>query len=165
MLFRSKNFAVVENCNSYIDVESCQEVRGCAIHSAISCTNVHDCVSDIEAPDSVSFTSCDLINNITITSLETAVDEQFGAVEFSNCHHISNVHCAEGAENAVRIHYDEDCTFVDPFTCAGYVQSEDSGKVPVPDSAGGVEFKDFATKTDIGNIEEALRIINEGGTT
>ena len=137
-----KNFAVVENCKGYIDADSCQEVRGGTIHTATSCTNVHDCVSDIVAPYSVSFTSCDLINNITITSIETAVGEEYGTVEFVNCHHISNVHCAEGAENAVRIHYDN-CTFVDPFTCAGYVQPEDSGKVPVPDSAGGVEFKEF----------------------
>lgn len=157
-------FVKVENCNGIIILSNCDYVTNCSLRSASSCNYVVNCSTYPEDPGDVSFEECNLISNLKVNSLEDGQGMPEGTVEFVNCHHISNVHCAEGAENSVNIHY-ENCTYVDPYTCAGYVQNEDVGKVPVPTKKGGVEFKEFATKDDIGNIEEALRILNEGSAT
>lgn len=159
-----KNFGRVDNCKGIISTSDCTFVTNCVLRKADHCDYVVNCSTYPEDPNDISFNECNLISNLTVGSLEDGQGMPSGTVEFYNCHHISNVHCAEGAANAVRINY-ENCTYVDPYTCAGYVQTENVGKVPVPTAQGGVEFKEFATKTDIGNIEEALRILNEGSAT
>ena len=166
-----KNFAVVEHCSGTIIVDSCTEVRNCTVTFANACTNIHDCTCGLPKTytEKVMFDSCSLISNLSVISLEAMPDSDRGTVEFSNCHHISNIHCRDNDGHndgtlAQRIHY-ENCTYVDPYTCAGYVQTENIGKVPVPTAEGGVSFEEFATKDDIGNIEEALRILNEGSAT
>lgn len=166
-----KNFAVVEHCRGTIIVDSCTEVRNCTVTFANACTNIHDCTCGLPKTytEKVMFDSCSLISNLSVISLEAIPDSDRGTVEFSNCHHISNIHCRDNDGHddgtlAQRIHY-ENCTYVDPYTCAGYVQTENIGKVPVPTAEGGVSFEEFATKDDIGNIEEALRILNEGSAT
>jgi hypothetical protein len=155
-------FVKVENCNGIIILSNCDYVTNCSLRSVSSCNYVVNCSTFPESSGDVSFNGCNLISNLKVNSLEDA--QATVGVEFKNCHHVSNVHCAEGAVNAIRINY-KNCTYVDPYTCAGYVQTENVGKVPVPTAQGGVEFKEFATKDDIGNIEEALRILNEGSAT
>ena len=136
------NFRRVDNCKGIISTSSCTFVTNCVLRQVYACDYVVNCSTYPEDPGDVSFWECNLISNLKVNSLEDGQGMPSGTVEFKNCHHISNVHCAEGAENAVNIHY-ENCTYVDPYTCAGYVQTEDIGKVPVPTEKGGVEFKEF----------------------
>lgn len=141
-----KGFKSAENIHGIpMKFEECDEVRSCHISSATNCGHILNCVAYPEYSERAIFTNCSLISNLTISSIESIPPEVDYGVEFNNCHHISNVHCADGVDEAVDIHY-KNCTFVDPYTCAGYVSSENSGKVPVPDDKGGVEFKEFVPR-------------------
>lgn len=162
-----KNFAAVENCRGILRYENCSSIENCDVKEAVSCSHIRDCFvaySEQSAPS--IFNDCCFINNVDVSGLAAVYGYE---VHFDNCHHISNIHDGREGDNDIWVCY-QNCTYVDPFTCAGFINDEDSGKIVVPEYNGNVTFSeayffDFATKSDIGNIEEALRIINEGGTT
>lgn len=157
-----KNFAAVENCRGILRYENCSSIENCDVKEAVSCSHIRDCfVAYSEQSAQSIFKDCCFINNVDVSGYAAVYAHE---VHFDNCHHISNIHDSKEGDNYIYVVY-EDCTYVDPFTCAGYVNNENVGGVPVPTADGGVEFKEFASKEEIGNIEEALRILNEGGAT
>ena len=140
-----KKFDLVADVKCLSQTEDCNEVRDVTLVGASNCAYVHDCIVAPRADGGLLY-NCRHVSNLDVTPLETP--GYTWTVEFTECHHVSGIHCnpntshPSGSELPALIHYNL-CTFVDPYTCAGYVQSVNSGKVPVPDSSGGVEFKEF----------------------
>ncbi len=141
-----KNFGAVENCRGVLEYVNCSSVENCDIKYAESCNYIRNCsVPYSEYTTSAVFKDCCFINNVDVSNSEPVQNIE---VHFDNCHHISNIH-DDGAEHPdypTLVYYDAFCTFVDPYTCAGYVSSAVANKVPVPDSQGGVEFKGVVEK-------------------
>ena len=140
-----ENFKLVSNAQGYSKIINCREVENTFITLADTSRHIHNCTAT-PVSDTAVFGNCTHISDIDIVPLESFPNLKY-TIEFYNCHHINNVHCApntnHGASDiASNIHY-QNCTFVDPYTCAGFVQTENSDKVPVPDVAGYTDFKEF----------------------
>ena len=130
----------VSNCQGQGIFQSIYDLSNCDLNIAEECKFVHDMnIGTMEQKLEVIFENCIMLTNIESNSNETL---------YMECHGLNNI---SGNNNFI------DCTYVDPFTCAGFVKSEDIGKVPLLTNDGS-----FSTY-DLREDEEFLRMLNEGG--
>lgn len=130
----------VSNCTGYGTFYNVKNLSYCDLNIAGSCECVHDIIIGLETSKSeVFFDACILVSNISSYAEKTY---------YRDCHGINSVN---GNNEFI------DCTYVDPFTCGGFVKDEDVGKIPTLSLYGG--FVPYDLKAD----EEFIQMINEGG--
>lgn len=131
----------VSNCTGYGTFDSVKNLSYCDLSNAYNCECVHDMVIGLETSKSqVVFESCILMSNISSYAEKTS---------YTDCHGINSVN---GNNEFI------DCTYVDPFTCGGFIAQENAvGKIPLFTDDGSFEVY------DIGADAETLRMVNEGG--
>lgn len=123
-----KNFACsVEHCHlvggsvSWI-FENCKNISHCDIHDATNCQNITDCSISSSQVAQHTFTNCRNINSLEIYG-------NYEQYTFIDCDYLRNIHNYKGGSTQEGYITYTNCTFVDPYTCEGFLAEEDVGKV------------------------------------
>ena len=101
-------------------IENCNNISHCTVQSLVNCSNITDCTVFVPMSMVPTIENCHYINNLIL-------DNAGEIYYFTNCSHLSNISCLYPVEYD-EFHYDG-CTYVDPYTCVGFVPDEDVGKV------------------------------------
>lgn len=133
---------IVSDCKGCAIYSGAKILFNCQAFGAEACIRVFGITIDYTAvqPEKVIFSDCTFISDI-----EFYVDELI----FTSCHNLSRIFGSN-------VTY-QDCSYVDPFTCEGFVKGEDVGKIPLLSNDGS-----FATY-DLNADEQMLKMINDGG--
>lgn len=136
-----ENGYIVSGCTGFGKIIGAQLLSDSDFNIADSCISVFNAMIGLDASkDIVKFIECTKVSNVTSYATETVYD---------NCHGLNNL---DGTNIYI------DCTYVDPFTCGGFIAQQNAvGKIPL--------FTDDGTFSayDINADAETLRMINEGG--
>ena len=124
----------IENCNNIShctinNLKDCNDISHSTIHkgylqvnSFVNCTNIEQLVVT-DGSESVYFINCKFVKNISGTT--------YGTTHFNSCEYLENINLSlsEYSHYTDVVEYDENCKFVNPYTCKDYLKDEDIGKV------------------------------------
>ena len=124
----------IENCNNIShctinNLKDCNDISHCTLHkgylqvnSFVNCTNIEQLVVT-DGPEIVQFSNCKFVKNISGTT--------YGTTYFNGCEYLENINLTLADYSCYTdvVEYDENCKFVNPYTCKDYLKDEDIGKV------------------------------------
>lgn len=120
-----KNCNNIEHC-TFSSFENCKNISKCTSDrgaynqyfdvAIINCTDIEDLQLADTTQRGYKFSNSKFIKNITFS---TGTVGLYASLQFENCAYISNVEIQS---------YYTNCTFVDAYTCAGFLTNEDEGK-------------------------------------
>ena len=129
----------VEHCHAKSgvgwNIENCDNISHCDVSGLTDCNNINDCTIFSAANQITTFSNCHYINNLII---DNAPSE---AYYFDNCSHLSNIVVRNSWED-LTFNY-SGCTYVDPYTCAGFIPDEDVGKAQLLTNDGTYQAKNL----------------------
>ena len=147
----------VEHCHAKSgvgwNIKNCDNISHCDVSGLTDCNNINDCTIFSAANQITIFSNCHYINNLIID------DAPSEAYYFDNCSHLSNIVVKNSWED-LTFNY-SGCTYVDPYTCAGFIPDEDVGKVRILTKDGSYQAKDADGWDHIIKTEEEFENIGE----
>ena len=126
------NFGKVINCkqdkegvSDYpLGLIGCNNISNSDFSTAHDCNNITDCNLTITTNFSV-LVNCTHIHGLTLDQQDDNAAQNRECI-FDNCRYMSNINPLDGTISTLNIIYNENCRYIDPDTCAGFL----NGRLP-----------------------------------